>query len=181
MREGHCIVVAGTALLLAVLATPLAAGREAGAPADVRRAAHAYYSALVLGDAEQYIRHVRFPLQAVRDGVVSARTEAQARALVRALTDRRAARPLSEEEKATVARRLREVIDEARIEFVGADTASVAFLIGSGNAPRDGDRVCLLLLHRGRDGWRVIAEVTDSKPVPPAYLREDIEPPAPAR
>ncbi len=79
---------------------------------------------------------------------------------------------LSDDDRKRIVGNMVAMFDEAPVQFVGANTAELTFLIRRASKPEEGDNLGTLVLYRSEGKWRVIAEVTDSAGVPPSYLLE---------
>lgn len=178
-RRGGLLAVALSVACAGAVGLVMAQARAAHEEDRVRTAARTYYGATAAGDAVRCLAVARLPMTVVSNGQATFRNEAQLRALLAKVAARPGSAPLSAEERTRVDERLRGMFEEAEVTFVGADTASVTFLVRAGAKPEDGDLLAMLLLHRRGGEWRVIGEVRDSTPVPASYLRRD-EGPAPA-
>lgn len=137
---------------------------------EVRQTGFRYYYGMLFGDIEEYLRVTRMPLYVVRDGVGIHRSEKDTRALLSRLAAQIKTKELPAEERKQIIGRMITTFDEARIEYIGANTATLTFLIRPAAKEGEGDLICSLLLYRKNDRWQVISEVTDSAPVPPGYL-----------
>jgi hypothetical protein len=138
---------------------------------QVRRAGFQYYVTTLLGAADEHLKSVRMPLYVVRDGVVTTRDEKAARALLAGFADRLKASKTPDEDKQTIVKGVIPIFDEASIQFIGANTANLTFLIRHGKTEKEGDYLATLTLFRKDGDWKVIFETTDSAPVPPEYLK----------
>lgn len=138
---------------------------------QVRAAAFRYYAGTIFGDADTCLAVCRMPLYVVRDGAFTTRDEKAARALLASIAQRMKQHPLSEDDRKRVTANMIGVFDEASIQFIGANTASCTFLLHKGTKANEGDSLATVILHRKDDQWRVIEEITDSAPIPPAYLQ----------
>ena len=136
----------------------------------VRAAGFAYYLATVFGDAEGYLKASRIPLTVIKDGTITQRDEKGARALLAGIGERVRKSGITNDDKGRMAGNMIAIFDDANVQFVGANTAHLTFLIKLG--PKAvGDTLGTLILHRDMTGnWRVIGEITDSSPIPPSYL-----------
>jgi len=174
------ILVGAACLALAQVPQPAPTVAPTGSEEDAARsAARTYYEAVALGDATRALAVTGLPMTVISNGVVASRSEAQMRAMLGRVAARSGAAPLSEEERARAQQRIAGTFDEAEVAFIGANTASVTLLVGSGTGPEEGDLIAMLLLYRRASQWRVIGEVIDSAPVPRSYLPAAPPPPAP--
>lgn len=139
---------------------------------QIRQAAFRYYAGMVLGDESMCIGAVKFPMYSVRNGTGKLVDEKSLRAVTAEVNRRRATANLTEEERKNIATNILMVFDEAAIQFIGGDTASVVFVVRPARSPQVGDVLAQLVLYRSAGKWRVIAEFTDSKPTP--ALGEDV-------
>jgi hypothetical protein len=137
---------------------------------EVRQTGFRYYYGMLFGDVEEYLKVTRMPLYVVRDGAGANRSEKDTRALLSRLAAQIKAKDLPGEERNQIIGRMIATFEEARIEYIGANTATLTFLIRAAAKEGEGDLICSLLLYRKNDRWQVISEVTDSAPVPPGYL-----------
>lgn len=131
-----------------------------------------YYNGTVFGDVESYLKVTRMPLSLVRDGVVSSRSEVETRAFLGKLAERNKQSKLTDEERGRITGNMLALIEDATIEFIGASTASLTFMVKPPEKEGDGPRLLTLILHRKDGVWRVIQEISDSTPVPAEYLKE---------
>jgi len=177
MRAGTYGVVCGVAAL-GLVGSLVAAWARQDALAEeksVRRAAFAYYSGLLLGDAEQCLGASYPPLVSIRDGKMRVRDEKALRALVSDVAKRTGAPQMAKDDRSRMATRMLQVFDDADVRFLGASTATVVFVVRPRTTDASGDHLGELVLGKGDGKWRVVAEVTDSKPAPP--LPDPTEPP----
>lgn len=170
MRFAIRVGVVGATLGLAWAAGGQARKPPAHPEDEVRRAAFTYSLGSLYGDPETCLSVVRLPLTVVQDGATLRRDEKAVRAVLASLAATMKARRLSEAEKKELGGRMLARFDEAEIQWIGAKTAALTFLVRRGTAPEDGDQFAMLVLHREEGGWKVVAEVTDPKAVPPEYL-----------
>lgn len=133
----------------------------------VRKAAFAYYSSIILGDTAECLKAARTPLVRVRDGKASLLDTDALRRLVADVGKRASVSNLPQETRQRVVGNMLRVFDEADIRFIGAATASVVFLVRPAARKGEGDWLGELVLGHTADGWRVVAEISDSKPAPP--------------
>jgi hypothetical protein len=138
---------------------------------QVRRAGFQYFVTTLLGAADEHLKVARMPITIVRDGVVSNRDTQATRALLAGFAERLKASKTAEEDKQAILKAVIPVFDEASIQFVGSNTATITFLARRGKTEKDGDYLAALTLFRSASDWKVIAETTDSTPVPPDYLK----------
>jgi hypothetical protein len=139
----------------------------------IKQAALHYYLGMVLGDQEEYLKGTRLPLQTVRSGKIVALDEAAAKTMLKTLAAKQAEKPLTKEERTQVIGNMIHSLDEADIRFIGANTATLVFLVRQDSASK-AEFLCSLTLHRAdpKSGeWKVIQETTDSEPVPADYVR----------
>ncbi len=170
--------------LVCVAAVTASYAQQKAAQADavddkVRAASFKYFLSMMLGDMDLYLTVTRSPVTTITDGVSSSRAEPAARKLLDAASVKSGLRSLPPDESKRVIETALQNLEEAHVQFIGADTASITFLLKSGSKPEEGDRLGQFLLCRRADGWKVIGEVTDSKAVPPAYLVDTQAPPKP--
>jgi hypothetical protein len=118
----------------------------------------------------------RLPLFVIRDGIGSYRDEKQTRAMLAAFAKNIQNTKLGAEDKKQMGANMIAKFEEASVQFIGADTAAVTFELQRGTKPGEGDKLGHLILYRAEGRWQVIAEVTDSKAIPPEYLL-DVPPP----
>ena len=138
----------------------------------VRAAGFGYFTATALGDAPGLMKVTRHPLLVIKDGLTGSRHEKGSRLLLSGIAERLKQSGTSNEQKGRLLGSMIQVFDEASVQFVGANTAHLTFVIKFGTREA-GDKLNTLLLHRGPQGaWKVIGEITDSEPVPPTYLVE---------
>jgi hypothetical protein len=171
------------ALMTAVAAGACWALAQAKAQTEeekVRDVAREYYFATVTGSSDRCVATVRLPMTVISNGLVSSRSETQLRGLLARVAAKANAKPLTAADRARVDERIRAMFEEADVTFVGADTASVDFLVRAGTKPEDGDLIAMLLLYRTSRNWRVIAEIHDSNPVPRSYLPPELPVPSAA-
>ena len=136
----------------------------------IRAAAFGYYSATVFGEAEDFTKVTRHPLTIIKDGAVKTRDDKASRALLASFAERIKKSGLTNVDKGKILGNMIVLFDEASVQFVGANSAHLTFLMKHG-AKDSGDTLGTLLLHRTADGlWKVFGEITDSAPVPPSYL-----------
>ena len=136
----------------------------------VRAAAFGYFSATVFGDTDDLAKVARHPLTIIKNGTVSSRDEKASRALLASVAERVKKSGISNADKGKILGNMIAVFDEASVQFVGANSAHLTFLMKQG-AKESGDTLGTFILHRASDGlWRVFGEITDSAPVPPSYL-----------
>jgi hypothetical protein len=138
---------------------------------QVRRAGFQYYVTTLLGAADEHLKTVRLPLQIVRDGVVSSRSEMATRGLLAGFAERLKSSKTPDEDRKTILDGVIPIFDEASIQFIGANTANLTFLIRRGKTEKDGEYLATLTLYRKDSAWKVIGETTDSTPVPPEYVK----------
>ena len=138
----------------------------------VRAAAFGYFSATALGDAESLLKVARHPLLIIKDGAVANRSEKESRNLLAGVALKLKEKAMTNEDKGKLLGTMIQVFDEASVQFVGASTAHLTFVMKFGTR-ETGDALNTLLLTRNpQGGWKVFGEITDSAPVPPAYLGE---------
>ncbi len=125
---------------------------------------------MVYGDANEYLKAKRMPLLVMRDGALTNRTEAETRALLAGFAERQKKTHPSDDDQKRLAAAMIAIFDDASIEFVGADTALLTFIVKHGAKESDGDSLATIVLHRAGRQWKVIEEITDSAAVPAAYL-----------
>ena len=166
-----------SALITALAVCALAAGawaqeKKAGEEMEkqIRLAGFQYYVGTLFGDADEYMKATRLPLYVVRDGAGKHRDEKETRAVLAASAEHIKAAKVSQDDRNQIVKNLIAIFDEASIQFIGANTATLTFLVKHGEA-KEGDQLATLTLYRKDGQWKVIAEVTDSAPVPPEYLK----------
>lgn len=171
MRGKRTYIVMALALTIAAVVGARAQEKRAEADMEgqVRQAGFRYYAGMVFGDAEECLKATRLPLYTVRDGVGSHQDEKAIRALLTRTAER--AKAFSDEERKQISGNMLAIFEEASVQFIGANTASLTFLVRPGRKEGEGDSLATLLLHRKEGRWLVIAEVTDSAPIPPDYLK----------
>lgn len=161
------------ALILASLVVAGAAVVRLEKPAEVegqvRAAAFRHIIGHVFGIYEEYSATTRLPMTTVRDGVFNRLEEADAKKLVAGYAE--SSKKLSDEDKKKASGGLLAAIDDASVQFIGANTATLTFLVKKGAKPEDGESLATLVLHLKDGKWQVIEEITDSKPIPPTYLK----------
>ena len=138
---------------------------------QVRRAGFQYYVTTLLGAADEHLKAARMPLQVVRDGAVSSRTEMAMRSLLAGFAERLKSSKTPDEDRKAILDSVIPIFDEASIQFIGSNTANLTFLVRRGKTEKDGEYLATLTLYRKAGEWKVIAETTDSTPVPPEYLK----------
>ncbi len=137
-----------------------------------------YYASMIFADLDEYQKVSRGPVAVLRDGALTHRDEAAAKKMIEQLAGKlKSSKPSDEDRRQMVGNMLR-IFEEASVQFVGANTAELTFLIRPGAKKEDGDSMGTFVLHRAGDQWRVVMEITDSAPVPPAYL---LDVPKPAK
>lgn len=141
----------------------------------VRAAAFGYYSSTIFGDADEHMKAARMPIQIIRDGAVTQHDEKATRALLARIVARYKAQNLTADDQKRITANMIAVFDDAAVQFIGANTATLTFLIHQGEGG-SGDSLGLLVLHRKEEHWLVIQEITDSAPIPPAYLLDLTKP-----
>ena len=140
---------------------------------QVKKATFNYYFGLVLGEQEEYFKGVRLPLIVTLDGKSVARDEVYLKEMIATIHKKNQSAKLTPDDRGVIAKNVVATIDDSPVQFVGAGTAVISFLVQH-NEKTMADRFCTLLLHRGgveKPEWKVIQEVTDGKPVPPEYLK----------
>ena len=139
----------------------------------IKQAAFHYYLGMVLGDPEEYLKGTRLPLQTVRNGKAGTLDDASARAMLKSLAAKQAERPLTKEERTEVVGNIIRSLDDADVRFIGANTATLVFMIRE-DAQTKSMLLCSLTLHRAdpkAGEWKVVNETTDSDPVPADYVK----------
>ena len=139
---------------------------------QIRAASMQYYSSMIFADFEIYQKVSRSPVAVLRDGALTHRDETAAKKLIGQLAEKLKSSKLSDEDRRQMVGNMVRVFEEASVQFVGASTAELTFLIRPGAKKEDGDSLGTFVLHRSGDQWRVVMEITDSAPVPPAYLQD---------
>jgi hypothetical protein len=173
------IVAALCVTLVAAACWAIAQVRAQAEEDKVRATAREYYAATAAGDVSRCLAATHLPMTVISNGVATSRSEAQLRTLLARVAAQTGATPLTAEERARVEQRVQGMFNEAEITFTGADTAIALFPLPTvGSKQQNGDLIGLLILHRLGSDWRVIAEVSDSAPVPRSYLKEEPPPPA---
>jgi len=138
----------------------------------IKAAAFAYYSSTVFGEIDDLLKVARHPLTIVKDGAVSRRDLKQSRALLTSVAEKMKEAGVKNEDRGRILGNMIGVFDDSSVQFVGARTAHLTFVMRFGTQ-QSGDSLGTLLVHRLPDGaWKVIGEITDSAPVPPSYLLE---------
>lgn len=165
-------------LLLTLALTAWAQDKKAHEATEgkVRAASFRYYISTVLGDAGEYVKVTRHPLHLVHDGVSGQRDEKATRALLAKFAERFKAAKVPEEDRKKLVSSAITTFDDASVQFIGANTASLTFLSRPGKDEKSGDFLVTLLLYRKDEAWQVIEEITDSTAVPPSYLLEPGKP-----
>jgi hypothetical protein len=168
MKRRH-ILAAGALLLLALGAWAQNKKTE-DVEGKIRAAAFGYYSSMAMGDYESLSKSVRHPFIVLKDGVLTRRDEKASRVLLTEIADKVKQSRITNEDKGRILGNMIALFDDASVQFVGANTAHLTFVLKYG--ARDvGDSLNTLLVHKYPQGaWRVIGEITDSAPVPPSYL-----------
>jgi hypothetical protein len=173
-------------LALAIAGVTIAAYGRQDAPQNVRaktvgevlegkikQAAFQYYAGTILGDLDQYLRGVRLPMQMLRGGKSVMLDEAAARAMLKAIAAKQSEKPLTREERTEVIGNIIRTLDESDIRFIGANTATLVFLVRHDEKTK-ADLLCSLTLYRPEPkvgDWKIIQEITDAEPVPEAYVK----------
>ncbi len=165
-RSGRAAIVAGAGLALLGL---WAYGRQSPDEDEkrIRQAAFAYYSSTILGDAEGCLGVAKFPLVAIRDGKVMTHTPETLRSVVVGVSKRTGIARMSTDAKQELLGKTLQIFDDADIQFLGANTATVVFLVRPPATKGEGNILGQLVLVRSGGAWKVTAEVSDSKPGPP--------------
>lgn len=143
---------------------------------QVRDAAFRFYSSSVLGDFLGYASATRFPVRVLRDGAGTVRDEAACKTLLAKLAAGLKARGIDDAARARLTQAMVAVFEDAAIEFVGANTATVTFPVRAGSPGRGGELLCQVVLYRTAAKWQVIEEITDSVPIP-ANFGGPLQPP----
>src|SRR5947208_734380 len=123
------------AVICGVLVCLLAAGvwaqekKKADMEGQVRAAGFRCFAGNVLGAFDEIAASVRFPLIVVRDGVVKNREEAESRALTARTAENIKKANLSEDDRKHMSANMVGIFDEASVQFIGANTATITFLI----------------------------------------------------
>lgn len=166
-------LLAFVALCMAIAVGAWAQAKKVGEEMDgqIRRAGFQFYSGMAFGDADIYLKATRMPLYVVRDGVGNTRDEKVTRALLEKLADHIKTLKLSDEDRKQMVTNMVAIFDEASIQYVGSNTATLTFLAKRGAMPKDGDQLATLTLYRKEGQWQVISETTDSTAVPPDYVK----------
>ena len=164
------IALTAIAIVIAVTAFAQQKAKHANVEGEIRLASFQYYLATVFGDSDEYFKVARMPLSLLKDGVTTNRDEKASRAFLSQLADRVKARNYSNDDKSQIAKNMIALFDDASVQFVGANTAELTFLVAKGSKPEEGDRMGTFILHKESGKWMVIMEVTDSTPIPPSYL-----------
>jgi hypothetical protein len=141
---------------------------------EIRRASFHYYFGLIFGEPTEYLKGTRMPLYAVHDGVGSYKDEKASRAALAKFAENIKASKVTNDDRNLIVKNMISTFDESSVQFIGANTATLTFLVRHDKKPEVGDYLCTLLLHRADPKaaeWKVIAEVTDSAAVPPEYLK----------
>ncbi len=168
-----------TALLIVVcisiLAGAWAQGRKNAETIEgqVKKACFHYYVGLIFGQVDEYLKGVKPPLLVVRDGQSTSKDEKSLRSMLFPMSEKMKNSGLTDTDKATILKNMLSTFDEADVQFIGADTAALTFLIKH-DQKSNADSLCTLVVHRvdaATGLWKVIEEITDSKPVPPDYMK----------
>jgi hypothetical protein len=164
--------IAIVALIFIAATTALAQQKAKRDDVDgqIRLTSFKYYLSTVFGDSDDYLKVARMPLAVLRDGAITSRDEKATRTFLSQLADRAKSKNLSNEDKSQIAKNMIALFDDASVQFIGANTAELSFLIAKGAKPEEGDRMGAFVLHNEGGKWMVIMEVTDSAPIPPSYL-----------
>src|SRR5205814_3631317 len=85
------------------------------------------------------------------------------------IAERSKASKLTDDDRKQMVGNMIRIFEEATVQFVGANTAELTFLIRPGAKKEDGDSLGTFVLHRSGGEWEVVMEITDSAPVPPSY------------
>ncbi|MEP6754175.1 MAG: hypothetical protein ABJA67_01640 [Chthonomonadales bacterium] len=140
---------------------------------QIRKATFSYYIGLILGEPDEYFKGVKTPLLVTNDGVSQPRDEKYLRDMIGTIKKRTSAAKFTDDDRKNIVKNIFGAVDDSSVQFVGADTATISFVVQH-DEKKMSDRMCSLLLHReGKDKpeWKIIQEITDSKPVPPEYLK----------
>ena len=136
----------------------------------MRAAGMRYYAGMVFGDLDEYTKVSKMPLSVMRDGTITSRDEAEAKKMLGQIAERLKAAKLSDDDRKQMVGNMIRIFDEATVQFIGANTAELTFLIRPGAKKEDGDSLGTFVVHRTGGEWKVVMEITDSAPVPPSYL-----------
>src|SRR5690349_2402568 len=112
---------------------------------QVRAAAFRHIIGHVFGVYEEYSATTRLPMTAVRDGVFSKMDESQAKAMVAGYAE--SIKRVSDDDRKKMSANLLAAIDDAGVQFIGANTANLTFLVKKGAKAEDGDSLATLILH----------------------------------
>ncbi len=140
---------------------------------QIKAACLRYYAGTLFGSAPEFFAVTRTPLIVVRDGVLKQRTESESKELLASIAEQIKSRNLGEEDRKLITGNIIAMLDDAPVQYVGANTAEITILLHKGKKPDEGDNLGTLVLYRSGGQWKVIEEVTDTAPVPPAYLVEE--------
>jgi hypothetical protein len=173
--RNHRTALIAAAIALTAVAVWAQQGKSVGEVLEgkIKQAAFHYYLGMVVGDPEEYLKGTRLPLQTVRNGKIGTMDETAARAMLRALAAKQAEKPLTKDERTQVIGNIIRSLDEADIRFIGANTATLVFLVREDQKTK-AVQLCSLTLHRPdpkAPEWKVIGETTDSEPVPADYVK----------
>ena len=140
---------------------------------QIKKSCFHYYVGMIFGQADEYMKGVKPPLTVIRDGVVTKKDERDLKSMLFSMGERMKNAAIADTEKAVMLKNMLTTFEQADVQYVGADTAMLTFLIKH-DAKANSDSLCTLIVHRedAANGlWKVISEITDSKPVPPEYVK----------
>lgn len=168
-------ILLASAFCLLISAVVWAQGKKAADSMEdqVRKATFSYYIGLVLGEPDEFFKSAKLPLATTLDGQTTLRDDKYLRAMLAAIHKQAIATKLSDGDKKLIVQNMVSNIDDSQVQFIGANTATIAFLIQH-DAKKMSDRFCSLVLHKegiDKPEWKVIQEITDSKSIPPEYVK----------
>ncbi len=163
-------------LCFMVIASAFAQAKKNAEPVEgqVKKACFHYYAGLIFGQIDEYLKGVKPPLIVIRDGNSATKDEKSLRAMIFPMGEKMRNSGLTDTDKATMLKNMLTTFDEADVQFIGADTAALTFLIKH-DQKTSADTLCTLIVHRvdaATGVWKVIEEITDSKPVPLDYMKQ---------
>jgi hypothetical protein len=134
---------------------------------QVRQAAFHFYFGMVFGDPDECNRAVGTPLYSIHDGQTAKLDDQAVKEILKKSADTIQNAHLSADEKKGLAQSIVNTIDQAEVQFNGANTANITFI---SSRTDKGDSCSTLILYRKDKVWRVISEITDSSPIPSNYI-----------
>ena len=134
---------------------------------QVRQAAFHFYFGMVFGDSEECSKAVGMPLYSIHDGQTAKLDDQAVKEILKKSADTILNAHLSADEKKGLAQSIVNAIDQAEVQFNGANTANITFI---SSRTDKGDSSSTLILYRKNNVWRVISQITDSSPIPSDYI-----------